>query len=151
MFVNFIFRKNSKERDCNYKSSCLESLYCCWKDHFLIYSNIFIIYCSAAGHPCRGGTVTGQGSPGIRTQVRGCITVWHWHKTLRRMTKFELRLRHLFWVNICMFYNVCIQQRHNYTMSVWKDVAHGITVSELCSHAIIWRGQIWPSTLLLSG
>jgi len=32
-------------------------------------------YCSAAGHPCRDGTVAGQSSPGIRTQVRGCTTV----------------------------------------------------------------------------
>jgi len=76
----------------------------------------------------------------------------HWHKTRRRMAKFELRLRHLFLVYICMFHNVCIHYKHNYTISVWNNIATwNNCLWALCPYNY-WRGQIWPSsTLLLSG
>ena len=44
-------------------------------DFFWIGSGTYDTSYSAAGHPCRGGTVTGQGFPGICTKVRGCTTV----------------------------------------------------------------------------
>jgi len=87
-------------------------------------------YCSAAGHPCSGRTVTGQGSPGIRTQVRGCTTVWSLTQDSWKVACFTTyafnkgitiqclcgKMSHIATWNNCL--------RHNYTMSMWKDVAY---------------------------